>query len=400
MSVAGKNIVVGVCGSVAAFKVAGWVSALAQKEALVDVILTSAAKEFITPLTFSSLSGRKVFESMFAAEGGGDAGMPHIDLGSNADLLMIAPATANTIAGLAAGMADDLLATTALVARCPKLIFPAMNPRMYTHPITQQNIERLQQTGWHVVAPVCGRMACRDTGQGRLVDWLQAKEELLRALTPQDLAGKKVLITAGPTREAIDPARFLSNRSSGKMGYALAKIAARRGAEVTLVSGPSSQPSPALVDRVKVESAAEMFDAVMEQAPSCDIIVKSAAVSDYRPQKISPHKMKKEEIDSTLKLVRNPDILFTLGQRKREGQLLVGFAAESRTLEEEGKRKLVKKNLDLIVVNNICSSQAGFETDTNEVLLLDRNGGNRVLPLLSKEETARRIFDHIVSFLS
>ncbi len=396
MSVAGKNIVLGVCGSIAAFKVAGWVSTLTQQEALVDVVMTDAAKKFITPLTFSSLSGRRVLSEMFAEDNGTEA-MPHIELGAAADLLLVAPATANTISRLAVGMADNLLATTALVARCPKLIFPAMNPRMYEHPATQENLAALQQTGWRVVDPCCGRMACRDQGQGRLVDWPLAEEEILRALTPQDLAGREFLISAGPTREAIDPARFLSNRSSGKMGYALAKVAARRGAQVRLVSGPSLLPVPFGVDIVRVESAEEMYRAIIESAESAEIIIKAAAVSDYRPQTISPHKVKKKDVEPKLDLVRNPDILFTLGQNKREGQILIGFAAESRNLEEEGRRKLAEKNLDLIVVNNICSNQAGFATDTNEVILLDSSGGREVLPLLPKEETASRIIDRVVA---
>ncbi len=398
MGVAGKNIVLGVCGSIAAFKVAGWVSALAQQEALVDVVMTGAAKKFITPLTFSSLSGRRVFSEMFTEDDGAEV-MPHIELGAAADLLLVAPATANTIARLAVGMADDLLATTALVARCPKLIFPAMNPRMYQHPVTQKNLAALQQTGWQVVDPCYGRMACRDQGQGRLVDWSLAEEEILCALTPQDLAGREFLISAGPTREAIDPARFLSNRSSGKMGYALAKIAARRGAKVTLVSGPSFLPVPTGVELVKVESAEEMFAAVMARLQNAQVIIKAAAVSDYRPQNISSHKVKKENIEPKLALVRNPDILLTLGEQKRDGQVLVGFAAESRNLEAEGRRKLAGKNLDLIVVNNIRSNQAGFESDTNEVMLLDNFGDKDVLPLLSKEETASRIIDRIVAIL-
>ncbi len=297
-------------------------------------------------------------------------------------------------------MADDLLTTTALVARCPKLIFPAMNPRMYEHPATQKNLTTLQQTGWQVVDPSYGRMACRDQGQGRLGDWPLAEEEILRALTPQDLAGIEVLVSAGPTREAIDPARFLSNRSSGKMGYALARIAARRGAKVTLVSGPSSLPVPVGVELVKVESAEEMFTAVMAHRQDAKVIIKAAAVSDYRPRNISSHKVKKEDIEPMLELVRNPDILLTLGEQKRDDQVLVGFAAESRNLEVEGRRKLAGKNLDLIVVNNICLNQAGFESDTNEVMLLDNLGGKEVLPLLSKEETASRIINRIVAILS
>lgn len=396
MAVAGKSLVLGVCGSIAAFKVAGWVSQLAQKEALVDVVMTAAAKEFITPLTFSSLSGRSVYSEMFT-DAKSDISMQHIELGMVAELLIIAPATADTIARLAAGMANDLLTTTALVARCPKLIFPAMNPRMYEHPTTQRNLEVLRQLGFQIITPGHGKMACRDEGQGRLVEWEAAEEEILRALTTQDFAGLKILITAGPTREAIDPARFLSNRSSGKMGYALAKIAARRGAQVTLVSGPCSLPAPASVGLVCVDSAQEMYDVVMAHAASADVIIKAAAVADYRVEQVAHHKVKKEEIDITLHLVQNPDILFSLGQQKRSDQILMGFAAETRNFEAEGLRKLAKKNLDLIAVNDVGSTQAGFETETNEVTLLDGQGGKINLPLLTKEETAGRIFDRILA---
>lgn len=395
MTVAGKTVVLGVCGSIAAFKVAGWVSRLVAREMVVDVVMTRAAKEFVTPLTFSSLSGRRVCSEMFP--GGEESAMRHIELGTEADLLVLAPATADTLARLAAGMADDLLTTTALVARCPKLVFPAMNPRMYQHPATRRNLATLREFGYRVIAPACGMMACREEGQGRLVEWETAEEEILRALTEQDMAGLEVVVTAGPTREALDPARFLSNRSSGRMGYALARVAARRGAKVVLVSGPSSLPEPALVEMVRVESAMEMYDAVMARAEGADIIIKAAAVADYRPEQTAAHKVKKEEIDSSLGLVRNPDILLSLGQHKRAGQTLVGFAAESRNLEEEGRRKLVKKHLDLIAVNDISSVQAGFETETNEVILFDIEGGRTGLPLLSKEETASRILDKVLT---
>ncbi len=395
---AGKTIVVGVCGSVAAFKVAGWVSTLAKEEALVDVVMTPAAGRFITALTFSSLSGRTVHTAMF--DGGADGSMAHIDLGRAADLFVVAPATADTIAGLAHGTAATLVTATALTARCRKLLFPAMNSSMFASSVVQENLRKLRSHNWQVVEPDSGRMACGEVGPGRLVDWEVAREYLAAALSVQDLAGRRILITAGPTREAIDPARFLSNRSSGKMGYALAAAAARRGAVVVLVSGPSTLPVPAGVELRRVESAEEMAAEVMAEAETAAIIIKAAAVSDWRPAEQLEHKAKKEEIADSIPLVPNPDILLTLGQRRRPGQILVGFAAESRNLEAEGRRKLEKKNLDLICVNDISAEDAGFESSSNRILLLDRDGGSEQLPLISKRAAADSILDRVVALLA
>ncbi len=398
-SFAGKRIVVGVTGSIAAFKVAGWVSTLSQEEARVTVIMTESAQKFVGSLTFAALSGEKVYSDMFSSEEGSE--MSHINLGKEADVILIAPATAQTIARLAHGFADDLLSATVLAAGNTKVIIcPAMNPQMYSHPATQANIEKLKQFKYKIIDPACGVMACRDEGQGRLPEWDTVKEIMLHALSSGDLTGKKVLVTAGPTREAIDPARFLSNRSSGKMGYALARAAYRRGAEVILVSGPTMLAEPVGITRYKVRTAEDMRSAVMEHFPGADIVIKAAAVSDFRPEIRYTEKVKKEMAESSLHLVPNPDILQELGKMKKNGrQILVGFAAESSNLLAEGKRKLENKNLDLIAVNDISRDDRGFEADMNQITLVDKQGTVE-LPFVSKERTADLILDHIISLIS
>ncbi|WP_240910084.1 bifunctional phosphopantothenoylcysteine decarboxylase/phosphopantothenate--cysteine ligase CoaBC [Desulfopila sp. IMCC35008] len=392
----GKRIVVGVTGSIAAFKVAGWVSTLAKEEAQVSVVMTRSATQFITPLTFSSLSGNKVHVDMFDAEGGET--MAHIMLGREADLVIVAPATANTIGNLAGGLAPDLLSTTILATRAPVIVCPAMNSRMYTHPAVQNNLKRLVECNYTVIDPDEGVMACKEDGKGRLPEWDQVDPIFQKSISKQDLKAVKILITAGPTREAIDPARFLSNRSSGKMGYRLAEAAARRGAEVTLVSGPTALAPPVGVRCVKVQSAVDMHAAVMQHAEENKVIIKSAAVADYRSREIAAEKIKKDKISEHLELARNPDILFELGQRKKSGQLLVGFAAESSNLEVEGRKKLEAKNLDLIAVNNINSDDTGFETDNNQVLLLSANDAE-MLPFTSKAQTSDLILDRVCRLL-
>ncbi len=383
----------GVTGSIAAFKVAGWVSTLAKEEANVSVIMTDSARRFVTPLTFEALSGNKTYCSMFGSSDRDS--MAHISLGREADLLLIAPATANTIARLANGIADDLLTTTALVTRAGVFICPAMNSKMYSHPATVTNIRKLKKIGYHVLDPAHGMMACKEEGEGRLAEWDDVAEYLAKALTEQEFIGKKVLITAGPTREPLDPARFLSNRSSGKMGYAMARSAFRRGADVTLISGPTALSCPTGVNRIEVESAQDMFDAVLKRSGKTDIIVKTSAVADYRPAKRAEHKVKKEQIEPHLCLKQNPDILYELGKRKTEGQILIGFAAESQDLRAAGMRKLKKKNLDLIAVNDISGTNSGFESENNQVLLLFSDGSVD-LPHTSKQHTADLIWDKIV----
>lgn len=393
----GKNIVVCVSGSIAAFKVATWVSDLAKEEAIVHVVMSKAAEKFITPLTFSALSGNRVHTDMFA--GADDVPMAHIDLGREADLIVIAPASANTIAKLACGISDNLLTTTALATRAPVLVFPAMNSKMYSHRATQQNLLKLRELGYAVIDPDSGVMACKEEGQGRLVEWEDAKEHIAFTLSHKDFAGRKILITAGPTREAIDPARFISNRSSGKMGYALACCAQRRGAEVILVSGPTTLPPPLGVQCIKVQSGDEMYEAVMAHSETCDVVIKSAAVADYRPAEYFKQKVKKDRIDLCLQLAQNRDILLELGGIKKPGQILVGFAAESEKLREAGLKKLHAKNLDLIAVNDISSENSGFEVDTNKILLLTRTGEHQ-LPLTSKHATSDLILDHVARLQS
>lgn len=389
---AGKNIVVGVTGSIAAFKVAGWVSTLAKDEADVHVIMTDAAQKFVSGLTFSAISGNHVHTSMFT--GVGEDSMAHITLGREADVILIAPATANSIAKLAHGLADNLLETTVLATQADVIICPAMNSKMYNHPATQKNLSILRELGCIVILPDCGTMACKEEGQGRLPEWERVVEYLARSISVQDFTGKKVVVTAGPTREAIDPARFLSNRSSGKMGYALAQAAYRRGAEVVLISGPTTLSSPEGVVTIRTESAEEMHGKVLEYAEQSDIVIKAAAVSDYRPATRYEEKIKKNQIDNNLELLRNPDILLELGRVKKNNQLLVGFAAESQNHLSEGRKKLEKKNLDLIAINDIHGDNTGFESDTNQIHLVSKD--DKVsLPLTSKLHTANLILDRI-----
>lgn len=393
---AGKRIVVGVTGSIAAFKVVGWVSNLTKSEADVSVIMTSAAQQFIAPYSFAALTGTQPHGAMF--DQGSHSPMAHIELAQEADVFLVAPATAQTIGRLAHGFADDLLSAAILATRAPVIICPAMNSQMYQHPATQRNLKMLKELDYIIVDPETGLMACKDEGPGRLVEWESIEAVLCRCISQQDLAGKKVLITAGPTREGLDPARFISNRSSGKMGYALAQEAYRRGGKVVLISGPSVLSCPPGVHRVAITTAQEMLEAVLEESDTADVIVKSAAVSDFRPQEIHAEKVKKEGAATCIELVQNPDILYTLGTRKREGQCLVGFAAESSNFIAEGKRKLERKNADLIVVNDIGKADTGFEADTNRVVLVSKDETIE-LPFCTKLETAGLIWDHICTRL-
>lgn len=388
----GRKIILGVTGSIAAFKVVGWASTLAKEEARVSVIMTDSAQKFVTPLSFAALTGEQPYVSMF--DDIHKSAMAHIELAQEADVFLIAPASAHTIARLAHGLADDLLSTTVLATRAPVIICPAMNSQMFLHAATQDNIKKVRELGYMVIDPDSGLMACKDEGPGRLVEWEVVEEVVIRALTAHVLKGKKVLVTAGPTREIIDPARFISNRSSGKMGYALAREAYRRGAEVTLISGPTALDCPFGVNRVDVSSAQEMYEEVKREHEQYDIIIKSAAVSDFKPTQVSTIKIKKERADLTIPLEINPDILAEIGVKRRESQIIVGFAAESEDLVSEGKKKLERKNLDLIVVNDISKNTSGFEVDTNKVTLID--GTVTVeLPLTSKNQTAHLIWEHI-----
>jgi len=398
-TVSGKKILFGLCGSIAAYKSAGWVRELSKEGAQVTVVMTEAATRFVSTLTLAALSGRRVYTGMFEADAGEE--MSHISLAAGCDLVVVSPATAQTIARLAYGLADDLLSTAILASTAKVLIFPAMNSKMYCHPATQANCAKLRDYGYQVIEPGEGLLACGEEGIGKLVDWQAGREAILSALTPQDLGNKSVLITAGPTWESLDPVRHLSNRSSGRMGYALARTARRRGASVALVSGPVSLAPPPGVEVIRVESAAAMHEAVMSRCQQADIIVKSAAVSDYRPARFLQQKMKKSKEKLALQMVSNPDILFELGKMKKRKKrpFLVGFAAESKNHLAEGKRKLKNKNLDMIVINDILGRQTGFGVDTNQITLVDKTGKADKLPLLSKEECADSIWDRILSLM-
>lgn len=394
----GKKIILGVCGGIASYKVLDWLRQLKTDGADIDVIMTDAATRFITPLTFAALSGKKVHGHMF--DDHDQEKIPHISLATATDLVVIAPATAHTIARLAHGLADDLLSTVALATRAKIIVFPAMNCNMYLHPATQANITILRQYGYQVVEPASGTMACGQQGPGRLPEWNTARQAILAMFAPQDLAGRKVLITAGPTREIIDPARYISNRSSGKMGYAIAEAAHSRGAQVTLVSGPVTLTPPQGITVIQVETAEEMRQAVLNKAETVDCVIKAAAVADFRPRDRHQDKIKKTQANLHLDLLPNTDILAELGAQKTGTRpLLVGFAAESAHHLAEGMRKLEQKNLDLVAVNDIGGAESGFEVNTNQVTLLGRDGFREDLPVLSKEETAHRILDRVACLL-
>ncbi len=393
-----KNVVLGVAGSIAAYKAAEIASELVKRGYSVHTVMTRAARHFISPLTFQALTRNPAHSSMFSPPR--DWEVAHISLADRADLILVAPATANILGKVAAGLADDLLTATIMAAKCPVLFAPAMNARMYSNPIVQRNMALLAGQGYFFVEPEEGRLACGAEGKGRLA----STERILAAAVSLlgdagDLAGRRVLVTAGPTREPIDPVRFISNRSSGKMGYALAAEARRRGAEVVLVSGPTSLVPPAGVRTVFVETAQEMLAAVLESFPSVDIVVKAAAVADFRPRERAPEKIKKEEAALTLELERTPDILGTLGEQKKSHQILVGFAAETKDLFLHAEEKLRKKNLDLLVANDVTEEGAGFEVDTNIVTLFYPDGTHVKLPKMRKQDLARVIFDRIVKIL-
>ncbi len=396
---AGKKILFGVTGSIAVYKAAEWVRELSKAGAEVTVVMTEAAARFVSSLTFAALSSRRVYTGMFEADAGEE--MTHIILARECDLFIVAPATAQSIAKLAYGFADDLLSTLVLASKAKVLVFPAMNSTMYCHAATQANMTRLQEYGYDIIEPGQGKLACGDEGIGRLVDWETAREKILSVFAVQDLKDLTILITAGPTWESFDPARHISNRASGKMGYALARTAKRRGARVILVSGPSTIQPPPGVETVNVMSAQQMHDAVMKHYNSLDVAIMAAAVSDYRPGHAMEQKMKKGGKSINLELVPNPDILKKMGRKKKSAKrpLLVGFAAESRDHIEEGQRKLKEKNLDLIVINDILGKDTGFGAETNQVSLINRDYELEKLPLLTKEECADMIWDSIVKLL-
>lgn len=387
-----KKIVIGVTGSIAAYKIAGLCSMLKKKKADVTVIMTQNATNFINPITFETLTGNKCLIDTFDRNFQYD--VEHVELAKAAEVFLVAPASANVIAKAAHGIADDMLTTTLLAATCPKLFAPAMNTRMYQNPITQDNLQILKKYGMKVITPASGYLACGDTGEGKMPEVEELYDNIIDALTPKDLTGYNVLVTAGPTREKIDPVRFISNHSTGKMGYAIAKQAGMRGAKVTLVSGPVALEAPKGVEVVPVVSAKDMADAVWERADKMDMIIKAAAVADYRPVTTYEDKVKKSGDDMNIALERTDDILAYLGKNKKEGQILCGFSMETKDMLENSKVKLKKKNLDVIVANNLKVAGAGFGTDTNIVTLITKDEVKE-LPILSKEEVA----DRILSFL-
>lgn len=390
----GKMVIVGVTGGIAAYKSAALVSLLVKKGADVQVIMTEHAKEFIAPLTFEALTNRRCLTDTF--DRNHEYSTEHVALAKQADAVIVAPATANVIAKLAHGIADDMLTTTILACSCPKIIAPAMNTRMYENPVTQDNMELLKKYGMTIALPENGRLACGDTGAGKM----RSPEELLQYVLmacafEKDMAGKKVLVTAGPTRESLDPVRYITNHSTGKMGYSIAKICALRGAEVTLVSGKTALEAPPFVEMVPVVSAEDMFREVTARSDEMDIIIKSAAVADYRPKNVSEEKMKKADGELTLEMERTKDILGYLGSHKKEGQFLCGFAMETQNLLENAGAKLTKKNADMIVANNLRVKGAGFGTDTNVVTLITRDSMQE-LEMMSKEDVAVRLLDEIM----
>ena len=388
-----KQIVLGVCGGIAAYKAADFLRLLVKSNANIRVIMTKAAQAFVGPVTFEALSGHPVWTRMF--EGRKNGVLRHIRWADEADAAVIIPATANVIGKMAHGIADDPLTTLVLALRAPGLVCPSMNVHMFENTIVQDNMDRLRQVGMHVVGPATGLLACGQEGAGRLADLEAIAEQLRRLLTPQDLAGEQVLVTAGPTQEAIDPVRFISNSSSGKMGYALAGVARRRGAEVVLISGPTTLPDPDGVRAIRVRTAKEMFDAVMAQAGHSTIIIKAAAVSDMRPATVFQHKVKKAEMGQQWPMEKTDDILKALGERKKD-QVLVGFAAETQDLEENARAKLTAKNLDLVVANLVGQDDSGFGSDTNQVSLYFKDGRSETLALMHKSALADLLLDRVL----
>ena len=394
----GQNIVMGVSGGIAAYKAGEVVSRLKKAGCNVNVIMTKAATEFVTPLTFRELSGNPVVTDMW--EEPKTWNVQHIALANWADVFLVVPATANIIGKIANGIADDMLTTTIMATKAPIIVAPAMNTNMYLNPVTQQNLTKLAGLGYHIIEPAVGLLACGVEGPGRLPEPLVIVDKVIALLQNcRDLQGKRILITAAGTREAIDPVRYIGNRSSGKMGYALAGVAARRGAEVILVSGPSSLPTPLGVTIKRVETAAQMQAAVLDEFDTVDIVIKAAAVADYRPEMVAEQKIKKTGDTLTINLVRNPDILFELGQKKKQ-QLLIGFAAETEDLMTHAQEKLTKKNLDMIVANDVTLPGAGFNIDTNIVKIIHKNGDIEELPQLSKQQIAEILIDKINKMLT
>ena len=390
----GKTVVLAVSGSIAAYKIASLASALGKLHADVQVLMTQNATNFINPITFETLTGNKCLVDTFDRHF--QYSVEHVALAKRADVVLVAPASANVIGKIANGIADDMLTTTVMACKCKKIISPAMNTQMFENPIVQDNLKKLEHYGYEVIQPAVGLLACKDVGQGKMPEPETLLEYILREVAyEKDLKGKKILVTAGPTQEPIDPVRYLTNHSSGKMGYAIAKVCSMRGAEVTLVSGKTAIKPPLFVDVVPVTTAREMYEAVTGRSDRQDIVIKAAAVADYRPKTISEQKVKKTDGELSIEMERTDDILKYLGEHKRANQFLCGFSMETEHMLENSRKKLKKKNLDMIVANNVKVEGAGFAGDTNIVTLITANDETQ-LPLLSKEETAVEIMNKIL----
>lgn len=395
-----KNIVIGVSGGIAVYKVLDVISRLKKLGASINVIMTKSAAEFVTPLSFQSLSQNYVVTDMFAEPKTWD--VEHISLAQKADLFVIVPATANIIGKIANGIADDMLSTTVMATKAPVLIAPAMNTNMYINPIVQRNIKILKNFGYRFVDPDSGRLACGDYGIGKLAspeDIVENIVAIFQSFSKKSLKNEKVLITAGPTQEPIDPVRYITNHSSGKMGYSLAMAARDRGADVTLITGPTNLKRPKGIKIVDIVTAMDMYEAVMEHFDEADIVIKAAAVADYKPKEISKNKMKKSDSDLSIELSRNPDILFELGKKKKD-KILIGFAAETKDLLDNAKNKINKKNLDFIVANNVAEAGAGFKEDTNIVSIIDSFGNIRKYDKMKKEKISDIILDKVYDLIN
>lgn len=390
----GKTVVLAVSGSIAAYKIASLASALGKLHADVQVLMTQNATNFINPITFETLTGNKCLVDTF--DRNFQYSVEHVALAKRADVVLVAPASANVIGKIANGIADDMLTTTVMACKCKKIISPAMNTQMFENPIVQDNLKKLEHYGYEVIQPAVGLLACKDVGKGKMPEPETLLEYILREVAyEKDLKGKKILVTAGPTQESIDPVRYLTNHSSGKMGYAIAKVCSMRGADVTLVSGKTAIKPPLFVDVVPVTTAREMYEAVTGRFDRQDIVIKAAAVADYRPKTISEQKVKKADGELSIEMERTDDILKYLGEHKRSNQFLCGFSMETEHMLENSRKKLKKKNLDMIVANNVKVEGAGFAGDTNIVTLITGDDETQ-LPLLSKEETAVEIMNKIL----
>ncbi|MDD7435833.1 MAG: bifunctional phosphopantothenoylcysteine decarboxylase/phosphopantothenate--cysteine ligase CoaBC [Lachnospiraceae bacterium] len=391
----GKTVVLGVTGSIAAYKIATLASMLVKKQASVHVIMTKNATNFINPITFETLTGHKCLVDTF--DRNFEFQVEHVSMAKQADVVMIAPASANVIGKLAHGLADDMLTTTLLACKCPKIVSPAMNTAMFENPIVQDNLKILEKYGYEVIQPASGYLACGDTGAGKMPEAETLYQYIERTLAdPKDLIGKKVLVTAGPTQENIDPVRYITNHSSGKMGYAVAKAAMLRGADVTLVSGQTALTPPMFVKYVQITTAEEMYQEVTSRSDEQDIIIKAAAVADYRPKTVYENKVKKKEGQMAIELERTRDILAYLGEHKKENQFLCGFSMETENMIGNSRAKLQKKNLDMVAANNVKVEGAGFQGDTNVMTLITQDQ-EIALPLMSKEEAANKILDIIAT---